>query len=185
MRPKLARVIKAEVDGDAMEKKILIIPKPVVAVHGLWSNAAAWAEYHQYLRDAYGNLAWEVYPVGEQPEHGLMNTGKKPGNLEPTNTIYQNAQELEKQIEFVQKSRNAWHIDVVAHSMGGLISRQYINTFMKMQFDRRPTITHLVMLGTPNQGSPLRRHRRQHPDRTRQSEYARAARIASIQRPRI
>ena len=154
MRPTLARKIKAEVDGDSVEKKILIIPKPVVAVHGLWSNAAAWAAYHQYLRDAYGNFAWQVFPVGEDPAHGLMNTGKKPGNLEPTNTIYQNSKELEKQIEFVQQSKNAWHVDLVAHSMGGLISRQYIHSFMKMQFDRRPTVTHLVMLGTPNQGSP-------------------------------
>ena len=152
-KPTLARKIKAEVDGDSIEKKIIMIPKPVINVHGLWSNAAAWADWHNYLREAH-SLAWEAFPVGEVPENGKMSTGEAPGNYRPTNTIYQNARELEKQIRFVQKTKNAWHVDIVAHSMGGLISRQYINSFMNIEFDRRPTVSHLVMLGTPNQGSP-------------------------------
>jgi hypothetical protein len=38
--------------------------------------------------------------------------------------------------------------------MGGLISRHYIHTFMPPVEDGRPQIAHLVMLGTPNMGSP-------------------------------
>ncbi len=83
-----------------------------------------------------------------------MNTGDHPENYKPTNTIFQNTQELGKQIKFVREQKNAWHVDVVAHSMGGLISRQYINAFMAPVFDNKPEITHLVMLGTPNMGSP-------------------------------
>ncbi len=44
---------------------------------------------------------------------------------------------------------------IVAHSMGGLISRHYIHQFMPPNYqDGRPQIAHLVMLGTPNMGSP-------------------------------
>jgi triacylglycerol esterase/lipase EstA (alpha/beta hydrolase family) len=49
---------------------------------------------------------------------------------------------------------NAWHVDIVAHSMGGLISRFYIHSFMQPVFDGKPEVAHLVMLGTPNMGSP-------------------------------
>lgn len=148
------REIKAELEGGNTETaKIKILPKPVVLVHGLWSNAAAWAEYPVYLREAH-SFAWKGYPVGADPAHGKMSTGDRPGNYKPTNTIYQNAQELAKQIKFAREENNAWHVDVVAHSMGGLISRQYINTFMPPVFDGKPEITHLVMLGTPNMGSP-------------------------------
>jgi len=148
------REIRAVLEGGNTETaKIKILPKPVILVHGLWSNAAAWAEYPVYMREAH-SFAWRGYAVGADPEHGKMSTGDHPGNYKPTNTIYQNAQELAKQIKFAREENNAWHVDIVAHSMGGLISRQYINTFMKPVFDGKPEVTHLVMLGTPNMGSP-------------------------------
>ena len=39
------------------------------------------------------------------------------------------------------------------HSMGGPISRFYIHNFTTPVYDNKPEVTHLVMLGTPNQGS--------------------------------
>jgi pimeloyl-ACP methyl ester carboxylesterase len=152
-KPQPAREIKAEITDDSRTENIKIIPKPVILAHGLWSNAAAWADWHSYLREAH-TFAWEAFPVGENPSVAKMNTGDHPGNYEPTNTIYQNAQELGKQIKWVREQKNAWHVDVVAHSMGGLISRQYIDTMMPQVPDGKPEIAHLVMLGTPNQGSP-------------------------------
>ncbi len=146
------REIKAEVEGDSKTEKIKILPKPVVLAHGLWSNAAAWGEWHGYLREAH-SFAWEAFPVGEDPEHGKMNTGDHAGNYDPTNSIFQNAQELGKQIKWVREQKNAWHVDLVVHSMGGLISRFYIHNFMAPVYDNKPEVTHLVMLGTPNQGS--------------------------------
>lgn len=154
MRNQSDREIRAELEGGNTEKsKIKILPKPVIMVHGLWSNAGAWAEYPTFLNEAH-SFAWRGFAVGADPAHGKMETGNEPGNYRPTNTIYQNARELEKQIKFTRESLNAWHVDIVAHSMGGLISRQYINSFMQYEWDMRPTATHLVMLGTPNQGSP-------------------------------
>jgi pimeloyl-ACP methyl ester carboxylesterase len=154
MRNQSEREIRAELEGGTTEKaKVKILPKPVIMVHGLWSNAGAWAEYPAFLSEAH-SFAWRGFAVGADPAHGKMETGNEPGNHRPTNTIYQNARELEKQIKFTRESMNAWHVDIVAHSMGGLISRQYINSFMQYEWDMRPSVTHLVMLGTPNQGSP-------------------------------
>ncbi|MDQ3802038.1 MAG: hypothetical protein M3384_21645, partial [Acidobacteriota bacterium] len=149
------RTIEASLsNGDKVETGVVVYPKPVVMVHGLWSNAAAWKDYPDYLREAH-SFAWRGFAVGADPAHGKMNTGERPGNFAKTNSIAQNAEELGKQIKYVHESMNAWHIDIVAHSMGGLISRYYIHELMKTDSpDRKPYISHLVMLGTPNEGSP-------------------------------
>lgn len=147
------RKIVATLKSESLEQEVWIRPKPVILVHGLWSNAAAWSEYQSYLNEAH-SFAWKGYAVGADPANGKMNTGDHAGNTAPTNSIFQNAGELGKQIKFVQENDNAWHVDIVAHSMGGLISRFYIHHMMKMAPDGKPTVGRLVMFGTPNQGSP-------------------------------
>jgi len=152
-KPRSSRRIRAEVGNDSLTEELKVIPKPVILVHGLWSNAAAWSPYQGFLNEAH-SFAWKAFPVGADPAHGLMNTGYFFGNNQPTNSIFENARELGKQIEFTRETMNAWHVDVVAHSMGGLISRFYIHFLMKDTFDGKPAVTHLAMLGTPNMGSP-------------------------------
>ena len=152
-KPKTKRQIKAEIEDESLTEDVSVIPKPVILVHGLWSNAAAWSNYQGFLNEAH-SFAWKAFPVGADPAHGLMNTGNTLGNNQPTNSIFENAKELGKQIRHTQESMNAWHVDIVAHSMGGLISRFYIHHLMKDSPDGRPVVTHLAMLGTPNQGSP-------------------------------
>jgi hypothetical protein len=54
----------------------------------------------------------------------------------------------------VRENLDAQHVDIVAHSMGGLISREYVqNQPDPPPGDSRPVVDHLVMLGTPNKGS--------------------------------
>ena len=140
-------------NGEMLEADIKVSPKPVILAHGLWSNGLAWSDYHQYLRDAHSD-DWKAYAVGEDTKVAQMNTGDSPGNRAPTFSIERNALELGKQIAYTQKTENAWRVDVVAHSMGGLISRHYIHHTMTKTPDGKPTVAHLVMLGTPNMGSP-------------------------------
>lgn len=157
-RPRLVQRVKAELveDGkkiDELTKNIKVSPKPLILVHGLWSNWKAWESWQNILTTSH-SYDWKAFPVGEKPEKGLMNTGGEFLSSAPTNSIFQNAQELGKYIKYAQEDRNAWHVDIVAHSMGGLISRQYINSFMPPVQDGRPQVAHLIMLGTPNMGSP-------------------------------
>ncbi len=157
-RPRLLQRIKAELEEngkkvDEMTKNLKVAPKPLVLVHGLWSSAKAWETWQNILTTTH-SYDWKAFAVGEKPEKGIMNTGGSFLSTDKTNSIFENSQQLGKYIRYAQEDRNAWHVDVVAHSMGGLIARHYIHQFMPPTEDGRPQITHLVMLGTPNMGSP-------------------------------
>lgn len=158
-RPRYIQRIKAELEEngkkiDEMTKNLKVAPKPVVLVHGLWSNWQAWETWQNILTTTH-SYDWKAFPVGEKPEKGLMNTGGGFMSWSPTNSIFENALELGKYIKYAQEDRNAWHVDLVAHSMGGLISRNYIHQLMPPAYqDGRPQVSHLIMLGTPNMGSP-------------------------------
>lgn len=156
-RPRLTQQIKAEVEDmgkkvDDMTRGLKVAPKPLVLVHGLWSNWKAWENWQGILTAAHSS-DWKAFPVGQNPHQGVMSTGEEMGNFGPTNTIAQNANELKSYIDYAQKDRNAWHVDIAAHSMGGLISRRYIHASMQSYPDGKPQVQHLVMLGTPNMGS--------------------------------
>ena len=156
-RPRLIQRIKTELEdsGKKVDDKTLnlkVAPKPLVLVHGLWSNWRAWESWQNILTTSH-SYDWKAFAVGQKPEHGRMHTGEKPVNTEPTNTIAQNAIELGLYVKYAQQDRNAWHVDIVAHSMGGLISRRYIHATMPTYPDGKPQVAHLVMLGTPNMGS--------------------------------
>lgn len=156
-RARFIQRIKAEVEDagkkvDEKTKNLKVAPKPLILVHGLWSNWQAWQPWQNILTMSH-SYDWKAFPVGEKPQFGRMNTGNDVGNIGPTNTIAQNAEELERYIKYAQRDRNAWHVDIVAHSMGGLISRRYIHSAMPVMPDGKPLVAHLVMLGTPNMGS--------------------------------
>jgi len=157
-RPRLLQRIKAELEEngkktDEMTKNLKVAPKPLVLVHGLWSSWRAWESWQNILTTTH-SYDWKAFPVGEKPEKGRMNTGGAFLSSDPTNGIFENSQELGKYVRYAQEEQNAWHVDIVAHSMGGLISRHYIHAFMQPVEDGRPRVAHLIMLGTPNMGSP-------------------------------
>jgi pimeloyl-ACP methyl ester carboxylesterase len=157
-RPRLVQRIKAELEEggrktDELTKNLKVAPKPVVLVHGLWSNWRAWESWQNILTTSH-SYDWKAFPVGEKPEKGLMNTGGEFLSTGPTGGIFENSQQVGRYIRYAQEERNAWHVDVVAHSMGGLITRHYIHHFMPPTPDGRPQVARLVMLGTPNMGSP-------------------------------
>ena len=158
-RPRMLQRIKAELEEDGkkvdeLTKNLKVAPKPVVLVHGLWSSWKAWETWQNILTTSH-SYDWKAFAVGENAAKGRMNTGGSFLSTDPTNSIFENSQQLGKYIRYAQEDRNAWHVDLVAHSMGGLISRHYIHQFMPPNYqDGRPQIAHLVMLGTPNMGSP-------------------------------
>lgn len=65
-------------------------------------------------------------------------------------TIEQNAQHLKQRLEDVGLSeKHNKQLHIIAHSMGGLVSRWFIE-----QEGGNQVVQHLIMLGTPNAGSP-------------------------------
>jgi hypothetical protein len=157
-RPRLVQRVKAEVWEnyklqDDMTKNIKIAPKPVVLVHDIWSH---WKEFEtwQNILTTSHSYDWKAFPVGEVTNKGIINTGREMLSSEQTNTTEQNAASLTSYIKYAQEDRNAWHVDIVAHGIGGIISRYYIDRMMPGALpDGRPKVSHLVMLGTPNEGA--------------------------------
>lgn len=152
--------VRVVADSGASGREVVtvpIAPRPVVTVHGLWSNAAVWDQWRAFT--AMKHQKWWSFAVGD----GALLTGDlkmDTGSLDdpwatPTKRIRDNARVLDQYIEAVRRKENAWQVDVVGHSMGGLITRFYIQNIMR---DRWPNetprpIRSLIMLGTPNGGS--------------------------------
>jgi pimeloyl-ACP methyl ester carboxylesterase len=128
--------------------KLRVSTRPVVLVHGLASNAATWAEYTKqggYL----AALGLRGFAVGDRQAEGEMFMGDPSQPLKRTKTIAQNAEELARYVAGVKRATGAQTVDLVAHGMGGLVSRYYIDRLMG---DR--DVGQLIMLGSPHGGTP-------------------------------
>lgn len=127
--------------------KLRVSARPVVLVHGLASNAATWAEYTKqggYL----AMIGLRGFAVGDGQAEGEMFTGDPSQPLKQTKTIAQNAEELARYIAGVKRATGAQTVDLIAHSMGGLISRYYIDRLMGNR-----DVAQLIMLGSPHGGT--------------------------------
>lgn len=126
---------------------IMVAPRPVVLVHGFLSNPQTWNSYVR-PNGFLASMGLKGFAVGDGQVPGVMNTGSFTSPAAPTNTIAQNAQILGDYISNVKKQTGAEMVDLVVHSMGGMISRYYIDRLMK---DR--DVAQLIMLGSPMGGS--------------------------------
>ncbi len=85
-----------------------------------------------------------------------MNTGDPGKPLDGTNSIAQNAEVLAEYVEAVRAGTGAERVDLVGHSLGGLISRYYVQNLMPLVqvngLEDVPAVNQLVMAGTPNAG---------------------------------
>ncbi len=124
-----------------------VAARPVVMVHGFSSNWTAWTNY----LGAEGYLAGDGlhgFAVGDGRFPGTMNTGSFVDPSQRTNTIAENAAILGQYIASVKKATGAQQVDLIAHSMGGLISRYYIDRVMQGR-----DVAQLIMLGSPMAGT--------------------------------
>lgn len=155
-KPQPEREIRAESGDPGLPEnmkflgttKLRIAPRPVVLVHGLASSAATWAAYARQ-GGFLSSIGLRGFAAGDGQVEGGMFTGDPAQPQRPTKTIAENAGELGRYIAGVKRATGAQMVDVVAHSMGGLITRYYIDRLMS---DR--DVAQLMMLGTPNGGTP-------------------------------
>lgn len=144
-----SRVILAEAAGQPLGESapLTVRPRPVVMVHGFNSNWTTWQAYlgpQGYLAP----LGLAGYAVGDGQVPGVMNTGGLDAPLARTNTIAQNAGILGDYIRNVQHATGAEQVDVLVHSMGGMITRYYLDRVMTTR-----NVAQLIILGTPMAGS--------------------------------
>ena len=144
------RVVQAsKTNGDliASSNQITVAPRPVVMVHGFISY---WETWKPYLGETgfLAPLGISGFAVGDGQVPGKLNTGDMLKPTERTNTIGQNAEILSQYIAGVKQKTGAEMVDLVVHSMGGMISRYYIDRVMQGR-----DVAQLIMLGSPMGGS--------------------------------
>jgi pimeloyl-ACP methyl ester carboxylesterase len=157
-RPRLVQRIKAELwenykKVDDLTKNLKLKPKPVVLVPGIWSNANDFAIYQNLFTTAH-SYDWKASAMVDVSSHGTIGG---EGTIKPTTanrTVYDKADNLTTYVNGIRQSLNAWHIDLLAHSTGGLVARLYVHKQMDVLPDGHPVALHLMMLGTPNNGVP-------------------------------
>ena len=103
---------------------------PVVLLHGYAQHAANFLWLARRLeRDGWRHL----HPVAHAPVGG---------------DIERSAQRLGEAIDRIRRASGASRVDIVAHSMGGLVARAYIRTR-----GGASGVGRLITLGTPHQGT--------------------------------
>ncbi|KJS82473.1 MAG: hypothetical protein JM58_15010 [Peptococcaceae bacterium BICA1-8] len=127
-------------DGSTKEIKesIQVYKPPVVLVHGFTGDKTTWQELDTYLQTRGFDTVREEYYYNDATgqsipaqAHGLSRHIK------------------DKITEYHSSNIKINKVDVVAHSMGGLISRHYISKLDNLYQD---DIRKLIMVGTPNHG---------------------------------
>ena len=128
-------------------QSVQVSPRPVVLVHGFISSWETWNRY--FGPDGYlTSLGLHGFAVGDGQVPGVMNTGVITNPTGHTNSIAQNAEILGQYIAGVKQQTGAEMVDLVVHSMGGMISRYYIDRVMQER-----DVAQLIMLGSPMGGS--------------------------------
>lgn len=149
------------------EMNIFVTRPPVLPIHGFTGDLSTWANLATYLRDQKYNFILREYYEGPADESTIQRQSQKLGQyIQETQKAYKESRILQTRV------------DIVAHSMGGLISRHYISNMAKYgekagivipynvklsrdelaaQRFKTPVklndIRKLIMVGTPNHGA--------------------------------
>jgi len=110
---------------------------PIILVHGYYSSPNAWTIMGPWLTsDSY------TYSAADIREGYLFNTVHIANG-----DIKEAAKKLGDYIYQVKEEYRAKKVDIIAHCMGGLAARLYVNRIGSQD------VRNLIMLGTPNHGS--------------------------------
>lgn len=141
----------ARVDGtvtlDGYRKKDLIAD-PVVIIPGIMGSEKAHGKWQlDPILHTYDDLVSSLEKNGYQENINLF-----PFPYDWRNTNMTTVQFLREKMADVTEKTKVSKVDVVAHSMGGLVARAYIEAIDGIPYEN--TIDQLITLGTPQRGSP-------------------------------
>lgn len=136
-QPEINRQIEVKITDDSQTKDVEVRPKPVIVIPGKWSDTYSFDQFLKYFQSMKSTY-WKV----------------DYARIFPSKSAADNAPIVAEKIKEVQEHTNAWHVDLVGHSTGGLAGRVYINDMMGQLADGKPTVTRFIMAGTPNAGTP-------------------------------
>jgi triacylglycerol esterase/lipase EstA (alpha/beta hydrolase family) len=114
--------------GSASPKK----PLPLLLIHGYLSDAAVWNKWQDLLKKD----GIPAFPIT------FRQSDDKCGSAAA------HAKELSEKIGEIKSQTGQNQVKIVGHSKGGLDARVYLA-------NGTPDVANLIMIGTPNAGSPL------------------------------
>jgi len=111
-------------------------PLPVLLIHGYASDTSIWNEWTSFLNGNHIPYKLVTFPGG-------INHDKCGSSID-------HAKELIKIVNDFKSETGSPKINIVAHSKGGLDARVYLANNLS-----NSDIANLIMIGTPNKGTPI------------------------------
>jgi pimeloyl-ACP methyl ester carboxylesterase len=150
--------ITAQQDGGQVQQAYLpLAPPPVVLVHGIWGNEKSLANVKSYLTSV---SPWQSQPGLVVPIH---YTNDIPfDNAEPSEALGAEIHNILRSA--IAQGIVVGRVDLIAHSMGGLVARHYssLPDYMS-KYDRTEGRFHTILtLDTPEAGTELAEYLYQH-----------------------
>lgn len=150
-----ARVLTPPDDTrDVLTMRAHPLQRPVILVQGLAQHADCWFNLKQFLCTDPDNHFGGVYRAGDEAgfEAQVRRTpGANMFAIEFTDSLAGprgQAVELAAMIDQVKRLTGATHVDLVTHSMGGVVAREYLHGGLH-------DVSSLVMLAPPNHGAAV------------------------------
>lgn len=136
--PKQAECETNEPPKHYSNKTFTIEQPPIFFVHGVLSSAETWKSFERMAHEAGWQYDDISYPSGDNVKNAHQLSVETRRFITSINhgEFYNN------------KKISATKLDIVSHSMGGLVTRQYIGSG---EYDKN--IRKFIMIGTPNHGS--------------------------------
>lgn len=130
-------------DTTSFTSNLTVLRPPVVLVHGLWSGPSAWAG--AFVRN-------DSYHTTVTANYKATNASNFSVNVPFVQQAVANALQ-----QFRANQNAVTQVDVIGHSMGGILTRLYANSSQNTRVDNYNLgdIQRLVTLDTPHWGSTL------------------------------
>ena len=126
-------------DDKKTQKAVEDAQKIVLFIHGIIGDTASMPKALRLVKDGDGNTLEDQYDLFLTFDYENLKT-----------PIEDTAADFKKKLEAIGLGAgHSKEFHIVAHSMGGLVSRWFVE-----KLEGNKVVNHLYMLGTPNQGSP-------------------------------
>ncbi len=169
--------VSATQDGNAAGANLVLLMPPLVLVHGLWGDLTSLANVQEYIDSVapwksqtqlVAPICYSLYLAFDAQTDPLSN-GKDPCEVT-------SASALQTEIDSMMAELDSEHIvggrvDIAAHSMGGLASRNYASqsSYASLRNRMQGQIHTIVTLDTPEIGSLLANWLIKHRNATRKA----------------
>ncbi|MEO9022346.1 MAG: T9SS type A sorting domain-containing protein [Ginsengibacter sp.] len=121
---------------------IQVVLPPVLMVHGIWSDESTWKNLKDYLLT---NINYKYRPYE-------LSTPRYPSDMGFSDNYPEIQLFINDLLEQCRKNKiSAGKVDVVCHSMGGILTRLYLQDISLYENN----IHKLITINTPHSGSPL------------------------------